>query len=53
MKMKKLMVMPYTKRVNPNFYADGELTPRGKRVIDAKARELRQSLLKRESLQTV
>lgn len=45
------MVQPYTKRVNPNFYQDCTLTPRGKRRIDAKAKELRQSLLKRESLQ--
>ena len=48
-KEKKLSVHPWSKRVNLNFYADGTLTPRGKRRIDAKARELRQSL----ELQTV
>lgn len=45
--MKKLMVQPYTKRVNPNFYSDGKLTSRGKRVIDKKAKEIRQSLQKK------
>jgi len=41
---KKKFINPWTKRENPNFYADGEMTPRGKRRIDAKAREIRQSL---------
>ena len=46
---KKLFVNPWTKRENPNFYADGEMTPEGKRRIDAKAKEIRKSL----KLQTV
>jgi len=41
---KKLFVNPWSKKVNLNFYEDGEMTPRGRRIIDEKARELRQSL---------
>lgn len=41
---KKLFVNPWSKKINLNFYADGEMTPRGKRIIDEKAKELRQSL---------
>jgi len=32
--MKKLAVNPWTHKVNLNFYADGNLTPRGKKEID-------------------
>lgn len=41
---RKLFVNPWTHRESPNFYANGDLTPRGKRVIDAKAKEIRESL---------
>ena len=41
--IKKLAIHPWTKKVNPNFYEDCTLTPRGKRVIDEKAREILQS----------
>lgn len=44
---KKLFVNPWSKRENPNFYADGEMTAKGKRIIDEKAKAIRQSLKKK------